>query len=84
MTFAFFFFYLAYVIIKTITYVRWLLYFVCVCVCESIEKIYIYTDVEVATKKILLKSNSAAHEEANFSFLKPSNYCKHKHYSSVF
>ena len=59
---------------------------VCVCVCKSIEKIYIYiyTDVEVATKKILLKSNSAAHEEANFSFLKPSNYCKHKHYSSVF
>ena len=58
----------------------------CVCVCKSIEKIYIYiyTDVEVATKKILLKSNSAAHEEANFSFLKPSNYCKHKHYSSVF
>ena len=42
----------------------------CVCVCKSIEKIYIYiyTDVEVATKKILLKSNSAAHEEANFSF----------------
>lgn len=61
-------------------------YILCVCVCKSIEKIYIYiyTDVEVATKKILLKSNSAAHEEANFSFLKPSNYCKHKHYSSVF
>jgi len=59
-------------------------YILCVCVKVLKRYIYIYTDVEVATKKILLKSNSAAHEEDNFSFLKPSNYCKHKHYSSVF